>query len=250
MEGRRLRCAGGGNMLKRTSIVAGLVLAALFSSLAPAFADIYGNVTCSQSPTPDCQLGAGTGGTHGGNPGGHSPTHNGGGSGGNTGSPSNGDTIVGGGGNLANCSYVPSDYQPPAGAITAAYRRPSSVNGATVQLVALSRPIQRSAPAALPVAGPTPGQQGTWYVWKCTTAGVTDGLLPAGLHPERPTGAGCRAIALSRSVGADGLQPVAAAHALDRGEPGGRATGQPPDLDVAVQRLGGSPRPPPSPACR
>jgi hypothetical protein len=152
----------------------------------PAYANGYGSVDCSQDPSPACQLGAGTGGTggsQGGHPGGgHSPTHNRGGSGSNTGGPSNGgngDTIIGGGGNLAHCSYVPSDYQPPAGAITAAYRRPSPSSDPTVQLVALTRSVERLAPAVVSAAGPAPGQQGSWYVWKCTTAGVTDGLY----HP-------------------------------------------------------------------
>lgn len=172
-------------MLKRASIVAGLVLAALFGSMVPAFADIYGNVDCSQSPAPDCQLGAGSGG-NGGNQGGshgggaHQPSHGGsnnnsGGNGGNSG----GDTIVGGGSNLASCSYVPSDYQPPAGATTAAYQRPSPSHGTPVQLVAFTRPAARGALTAQPAAGPAPGQQGSWYVWKCTTAGITDGLF----HP-------------------------------------------------------------------
>lgn len=184
--------------MRRVVVVAALAVVGLFCGVVPAFAgDPWGNVNCSQIPTPDCQLGAGTGGTggsQGGNPGGgHNPTHNGG-SGGNTGGPSNGgngDTIIGGGGNLANCSYVPSDYQPPAGAITAAYRQPSPSNSTTVQLIALTRPVERVAPAALPVAGPAPGQQGSWYVWKCTTAGVTDGLYhpPVFIPNGQPPGA-------------------------------------------------------------
>src|SRR6266567_6217140 len=112
---------------KRATVFVGLVFVAMFAGSIPAFADVYGNVDCSQSPTPDCQLGAGStghGGSHGGNPGNsaHEPGHTGSGtSSGPSGNNNNGDTILGGGGNLANCSYVPSDYQPPAGAITAAY---------------------------------------------------------------------------------------------------------------------------------
>lgn len=173
--------------MRRVVVIAALAIIGLFCGVTPAFAgDPWGNVTCSQVPTPACRLGAGTGrtgGSEGGNPGrGHSPTHNGGGPGGSAGRHSdggNGDTVIGGGGNLANCSYVPSDYQPPAGSITAADRRPLPSNGQTAQLVAVMRPGERVAAAPLPAGGQAPGQQGSWYVWKCTTAGVTDGLY----HP-------------------------------------------------------------------
>jgi hypothetical protein len=169
--------------LRRVAVVAGCAVAVAVAGTVPAFANGYGNVTCSQDPSPDCQLGAGTtsggsgrDGTSDGQP---SHGHNGSGSGRSAGSGGSGDTIVGGGEAVAACSYVPSDYQPPAGAITAAYRRPSPSNGPIVQLVALTRPAELAAPAALPAADPALGQQGSWYVWKCTTAGVTDGLY----HP-------------------------------------------------------------------
>jgi hypothetical protein len=166
-------------MLRRAAVIAGAAVVFTLAGAAPAFANGWGNVNCGQSPTPDCQLGAGSGGTEGSQGGGHGgdghqPSHGGSGNSGNgTGGNGGGDTIVGGGSGLANCSYVPSDYQPPAGAITAAYHRPSPSDGTTVQLVAFTRP------AAQPAAGPAPGQQGSWYVWKCTTAGITDGLY----HP-------------------------------------------------------------------
>ena len=168
-------------MLTRASIVACLVLVAVCCGLVPAFADIYGNVNCSQSPTPDCQLAVGSGGDGGNHRGGqHQPAlsgsdNNGTAAGGNGG----GDTRVSGGSSLANCSYVPSDYQPPAGAATAAYQRPSRSAGASVRLIAFTRSVAGGAPSARPAAAAAPGRQGAWYVWKCTTAGVTDGLF----HP-------------------------------------------------------------------
>jgi hypothetical protein len=170
--------------LKRAAVITGCAIAVVVAGTVPAYANGYGNVTCSQDPSPDCQLGAGTRGGSGGRggTGGDQPSHAHGdsGSGSSAGSSGgDGDTIVGGGATVAHCSYAPSDYQPPAGAITAAYRWRSPSSGKPVQLVALTRPVERAAPAAPPVAGPALGQQGSWYVWKCTTAGVTDGLF----HP-------------------------------------------------------------------
>jgi hypothetical protein len=164
-------------------LIAGCAIAVTAGGTMPAFANGYGGVDCSQDPSPYCQLGAGTGGNQGGEPrgGDHQPGRRGSGhegqrSSGNNGS--SGDSIVGGGSGLANCSYVPSNYQPPAGAVTAAYRHTSSSGGAAIELVALSRSVERAALPAKPAA-PKPGQKGSWYVWKCTTAGVTDGLY----HP-------------------------------------------------------------------
>jgi hypothetical protein len=163
------------------SVTAGLIFLVMLAGTIPAFADIYGNVDCSQTPTPDCLLGAGSTGNGGGqhrNPGkgSHQPGHTGSaGNNGASGNDNSGDTILGSGGNLAHCSYVPSDYKPPSSAITTAYRQPSSVGGATVHLVLLTRSVAR----VTPVADPAPGQRGSWFVWKCTTAGVADGLY----HP-------------------------------------------------------------------
>ncbi|KAA2253315.1 hypothetical protein F0L68_33440 [Solihabitans fulvus] len=172
-------------MLRRASVVAGAAVVLALAGAAPAFANGWGNVTCGQSPTPDCQLGAGSGGNGGNQDGGHEggdqqPSHDGSGNNGSgTGGNSGGDTIIGGSSNLASCSYVPSEYQPPAGATTAAYHRPSPSGGTTVQLVAFTRPVANVDLSAQPAAGPAPGQQGSWYLWKCATAGITDGLY----HP-------------------------------------------------------------------
>jgi hypothetical protein len=182
-------------MLRRASVVAGAAVVIALVGAVPAFANGWGNVNCGQSPTPDCQLGAGSGGS-GGNQGGghgggdHQPSHGGSGNNGSgTGGNSGGDTIIGGTSNLAACSYVKSDYQPPAGGVvTAAYTRPTN-SGATVQLAAFTRSPAHVEVRALPAADPAPGQKGAWYVWQCSTAGVTDGLyrppvwIPDGQQP-------------------------------------------------------------------
>jgi hypothetical protein len=173
--------------MRRVIVVGTLVLVGLCFGVVPAFAgDPWGDVTCSQIPTPDCNLGAGTGGTsggQGGNPGsGHSPTHHGGGTGGNTGTPDggNGDTVIGGGGNLANCSYIPSDYQPPAGAVTstAAVRplTPESETPPAVVLAAYTPGNPRADLLTYAEAGPTPGQSGAWYVWQCSGSSAVAGV--------------------------------------------------------------------------
>jgi hypothetical protein len=174
----------------RAGATVGIVLIAMLASSAPALADIYGNVDCSQSPTPDCLLGAGKTG-HGGNPGStpggdnHTPSHKG--SGGSSGSDGtgNGDTIIGGGSSLANCSYVPSDYQPPSGVIPAAFVRPSKHDATAVQPAVFAR--SSIGLRVVPVAAP--GRSGAWYVWKCSGPGTADAVyrppvwIPAGQQP-------------------------------------------------------------------
>jgi hypothetical protein len=167
---------------RRASIIVGLALTAMCAGTIPAFADIYGNVDCNQSPTPDCQLGAGKSG-HSGNPGEstHKPGHTDSGNGNGSSGDSNGDTITGGNTNLASCSYVKSDYQPPSGATTVVYSPPLNPGSTTAQPAVFTRlsPAARTAGLALPVDGAASGQQGAWYVWKCSTAGVADGLYRA-----------------------------------------------------------------------
>lgn len=172
-------------MLKHAGLVAGLVLVALVGSSIPALANIYGSVDCSQSPTPDCQLEARSGGHGGDQTGGRGrsgpePSHGkSDGKGGGTGESNGGDTIVGGGAGLANCSYVSSGYQPPAGAVTVAYLRSTPFRASPARLAAVTRSTQGGALTGQLLAAPAPGKSGAWYVWKCTTAGVADGLY----HP-------------------------------------------------------------------
>lgn len=179
--------------MKRAAIVVGCAIAVTFGGVLPAFASGYGSVSCSQNPTPDCQLGAGTAG-RGGSQGGTgssgrppAPAHSR--SGGERSPAGTGlnDTIVGSGRTLAHCSYVKTDYQPPASVVTTVYTRPSHVGDAAVYLAAFTR--SRTSVARPAAAGLAPGQQGAWYVWRCSAAGVTDGLyrppvwIPDGQQP-------------------------------------------------------------------
>lgn len=169
--------------IKRAAVLSSATIVGLLCGVAPALADdIYGNTTCSQTPTPACDLGAGTGG-HDGKAGGDlgsstgRPGRTGSGSGGRDSSPPPGDTIIGGNPNLANCSYVRSDYQPPAGGVTTvAYSRLANSGTVTVQPAVFTRSTPRAV-LAQRVVGPGQGQPGAWYVWKCTGPGVgTDAL--------------------------------------------------------------------------
>jgi hypothetical protein len=174
--------------MRRFATVTGIVAASLLGLAAPALADGgWGSTNCSQVPTPACELGAGSNGNNGrpGNPG-HSNNPGRPGTGNNSGhgTPTNpGDTIVGGDSNLASCSYVKSDYQPPSGGVVTAAYQPPSTSGGVVH-AAVFRPTAFRAQAAQPGQGP-----GAWYVWKCTTEGVTDGLyrppvwIPDGQQP-------------------------------------------------------------------
>ncbi|SES36093.1 hypothetical protein [Actinokineospora terrae] len=159
---------------KRLSIVSAAVGIGMLLGAAPALAgDNYGNVNCSQTPSPLCDLGAGTSGDPN-RPGGNGGSNKPGRPGGNdssTGRPSKpGDTIVGGDSGLASCSYLRSDYQPPSGGVVTAAYKPPTTNGGVVH-AAVFRPTAFRAQAAQPGQGP-----GAWYVWQCTTQGVTDGL--------------------------------------------------------------------------
>jgi len=183
--------------MRRIATITGIVAISVLGAAVPAVADNgWGSTSCSQVPSPACDLGAGIGGDNG-KPGGNSgngntkPGHPGSGSSGNI-DPNPGDVIVGGNSNLAHCSYVKSDYQPPAGGVvTAVYARPLHPGGTTAQPAVFLRPVtdSRIATLALPVAGPTPGQQGAWYVWKCTGPGAVDALyrppvwIPDGQQP-------------------------------------------------------------------
>jgi hypothetical protein len=183
-------------MLRRTIISTGVVSALLVIGAGTAFADPWGGVDCTQTWYTGCRLGAGQGGQQGpAQPGqGGSPASGNqhGGDGAQSGSQAPpGDQVVGGTSQLANCSYVRSDYQPPAtGSITAAYRRPSDDGEITAVLSAYRSVASSVNPRSSAV--PTPGQPGAWYVYQCSGPGVTDGLyhppvwIPAGQNPVAP----------------------------------------------------------------
>lgn len=166
--------------LRSVSIVTGLVIVGGICGVAPASADDgYGSTTCNQMPAPVCDLGAGKGGGDGkqGGTSGKSnqkPSRPGSGDTGG-GQRGTGDVLLGGGDNLASCSYVRSDYQPPSdGVITIAFTKPLNTDG-SVQPAVFTRP---SARRAVVLAGAQQaGQPGAWYVWQCSKAGVADGLF-------------------------------------------------------------------------
>jgi hypothetical protein len=179
---------------RSVAVVTCLVVVGGLCGVAPAFAD-DGFTRCDQMPAPVCNLGAGKGGSApapGGTPGNGNtrPGHTGS-DGTRNSNPNPGDTIVAGKSNLASCSYVKSDFQPPpGGVVTAAYTLPATFGGMTMRLATFTRSPARPALRTLPAADPAPGQQGAWYVWKCSTAGVTDGLyrppvwIPDGQRPD------------------------------------------------------------------
>jgi hypothetical protein len=226
--------------LRRVSMATGFVIIGGICAAGPALADDgYGSTTCNQIPAPVCDLGAGKGGDNSkpGNPGsGNKPGRPGNGNPGKDNS-NPGDTIIGGNSNLAKCSYVKSDYQPPSGGVvTAAFTKPLNTGGATAQPAVFTRAAAGGVVLAQ-AAQPAQGQQGSWYVWQCSTAGVTDGLYrpPVWIADGQQLGG---AAAFAGRVGADGAQAVAAAHTDDRGEPCRRSAGELADVDVALERMG------------
>lgn len=168
--------------MRRIATMSGIVALTLFGAAVPAFADNgWGSTNCSQVPSPVCDLGAGKGGgdgKQGGTSGKGSQKPGSPGSGGSGGGQrGTGDVIIGGDSNLASCSYVKSDYQPPSdGVVTIAFTKPLNTGG-SAQPALFTRPTSGGVVAARAAAQPVPGQPGAWYLWKCSTAGVADGLF-------------------------------------------------------------------------
>lgn len=149
-------------MLRRTGIIVSLSLAGLVAGVVPAFADGWGYSDCSQYPNPGCELAAGKGGrvnSHQDNEGGRTSGQGRGNHGNPGGSGSDGATLLGGGQNLANCSYQRSDYHPPSGATQpAAFIPPGGGGVAAVQPATFHLHEQRAETQL--VAEPAPGQPG------------------------------------------------------------------------------------------
>ena len=164
-------------MLTRNHIgvLALLISAALVAGVSPAVADDwYGDVACGQNPHPGCELGAGQRGTA--TPAPHPPDAPGkpAPSRGKPGAPAApwGDRLLGEGGPRADCSYVRSDYQPPANGVQTISHRPRPAAG--VQFASAHGLLVRG-----PVLGQAPGQGGAWYVYRCTGEGERDALYRA-----------------------------------------------------------------------
>lgn len=164
-------------MLKRALIITGIGTALVLGSAMPALASGWGAVDCSRDPSPYCQLGAGQGGKPPVKPQGEANPKPGqpkeqGDNNPDTPTPP-GDRILGDS-NLANCSYVRSDYHPPTNGVQTVAYRPHAASSGGVQLVSLSR--HRAGDAVLAQA---PGQGGAWYTYQCSGPGFRDGLYRA-----------------------------------------------------------------------
>lgn len=178
-------------MLRRTIITAGAVSALLLLGAAPAFAgDPWGGVDCGQYPYAGCQLGSGQGGQPGQparprNPGSGNDQDQGG-------SPApgpQGDQVLGNP-NLANCSYVRSDYQPPNGGTQTASYHPPRSGGAVTVMPAVYRPSS-SRSGVVPAQQQQPGgQPGAWYVYQCQGPGWRDAVYrpPIWIPDGQPAG--------------------------------------------------------------
>lgn len=172
----------------RLSALTLLISAAILTSTTPARAgDWYGDVDCAQNPYPGCELGAGTPGHSDGLPpvpDSDPPSPEAQGEGPDAAPPPSDDQAIGGDDNLANCSYVRSDYQPPPqGMETISYRPRASTSGGVRVASVTFRPHD----AAL---AQEPGQRGAWYVYRCSGSGGRDALyrapvwIPDGATPE------------------------------------------------------------------
>ena len=184
-------------MLRRLSVVAGLAVTVSVAATLPALADDgYGFTDCTQYPNPGCELGAGTNPRPGSGSSGNvnsKPADSGESNTGSGQTNANGDTIIDGGTNLAECGYERSGYQgpPPGGVAPAAFRSPSGKSAITVMPV-VHRLQAGAAPVQFMVAEPRAGQtqppSGAWYVYKCTGPGVRDTLYrpPVWIADGRP----------------------------------------------------------------
>lgn len=155
----------------------GLSLVAAMAGAVPAWSDdSWGSVDCTQNPHPGCDLGAGKG------PQKESPDRRGGGE-----SPERGGGGDSGGSrrredqessnpdfNRADCSYRRSDYKPPADAQSVSYQG-SLIGGVPTAQSAVFH-AQAQLRVVGPVAGPKPGEDGAWYVYKCDAGGTRDAL--------------------------------------------------------------------------
>ncbi|SFK53804.1 hypothetical protein SAMN05421835_123119 [Amycolatopsis sacchari] len=173
-------------MLTKLLTIASLASAVVLTAAGAAYAaDPWGNVDCGQTSYTGCQLGAGEGGSSGPERPAR-PNHSGtqGNHGNDAESPQPGDRITDAPKDAADCSYVRSDYQPPASGTTNVSHRPNPGSGGTT-LVAY-----RPAAAQFIQQGGQPG--GAWYVWRCSGPGTADALyrlpvwIPDGQAPGAP----------------------------------------------------------------
>lgn len=162
-------------MMSKSCAMAAVVSVGLFGAQgpppSPPESDGWGSTSCSNIPSPACGLDAGTpegGGGSDGAPVGAGPRRR---------APEGEDSGGLGADQVPNevkCSYVKSDFQPPrGGVVTVSYRRPLREDGVIAQ-PAVFRP---AAAPRMPGAGPEDGEDGAWYVWKCTGSDAVDALF-------------------------------------------------------------------------
>ena len=122
--------------------------------------DGWGSVSCSETPSPACDLDAGSGG-------GSAPPRS------DQADPDVSGPREGGSADTAaqpvdgvRCSYVISDYAPPGGGLVPAFSTSERGPGAAVVRVATFVRQQQ----------PEPGEDGAWYLWRCSGDGFRDSL--------------------------------------------------------------------------
>lgn len=129
----------------------------------PPPGDGWGSVSCSETPSPACDLDAGSGGDSAPQPRSDpaGPDVSGPRDGGST------DTAaqpVDG----VSCSYVISDYQPPGGGLVPASYSTSGRGSAAAVVVPVAAVVREQRPE--------PGEDGAWYLWRCSGDGFRDSL--------------------------------------------------------------------------
>lgn len=146
--------------------IAATALGFLVAQQAPELdpgGDLWGSVSCSATPSPACDLGAGSGGAAE-PPSGPEPVGPRASDPPDSGSADGAAQPVDG----VRCSYSISDYEPPGGGVVPASLRRSEVRPA--------------APVVVPVVTvwrarqPEPGGEGAWYLWRCSGEGFRDSL--------------------------------------------------------------------------
>jgi hypothetical protein len=120
--------------------------------------DLWGSVSCSETPSPACDLGAGSSSAPAPDadrtvPDGTGPSED-----------ADADDVVQPADGV-RCSYVISDFQPPGGGLVpAAYAMPERGSAAMVLVPAIA------------AQQPEPGEDGDWYLWRCSGEGFRDSL--------------------------------------------------------------------------
>lgn len=148
--------------------------------------DGWGSTRCSEAPSPECELDAGTPADSGADAEGRAPRRSAPGP--DAYREDDDDGVVD---DRVRCSYVRSDFQPPPGGVRSVSYVPERgpvdgvarpVNGVVTALepgFAVHRPAAVSLVVAAVREVAPPDEEGAWYVWRCTGSGFTDALYRA-----------------------------------------------------------------------